>query len=52
MTLDKGIELLKMCHDEIKRRLPIDFKGMTVKAVTKDGVVPVEIDGDNFVKPA
>lgn len=39
-----------MCTDELKRRMPIDFKGMTVKAVTKDGIVPIEFDDYKVVK--
>lgn len=30
LTLEEGIELLKLCVDEIKRRIPIDFKGIQV----------------------
>jgi len=43
ITLEEGKKLMKMCHDELIKRLPIDFKGLTVKAVTKDGVEVVEI---------
>ena len=25
---DKGLEILRLCTDELKRRLPIDFKGV------------------------
>ncbi|KAG7112899.1 proteasome subunit beta type-4 like protein [Verticillium longisporum] len=35
-----------------KRRMPIDFKGMLVKAVTKDGVIDIEFDDDKVVKSA
>jgi len=52
ITLHQGIKLLNMCTDELKRRLPIDFKGMTVKAVTKDGIVDIEFDDDKVVKSA
>ena len=41
-----------MCTDELKRRLPIDFKGMTVKAIKKDGVVELPFDDDKVVKMA
>lgn len=41
---------MTMCTDELKRRLPIDFKGMVVKAVTKDGIVDIEFDDDKVVK--
>ena len=52
ITLGQGIKILNMCTDELKRRLPIDFKGMTVKAVTKDGIRDVEFDDDKVVKSA
>ena len=41
-----------MCSDELKRRLPIDFKGMVVKVVTKDGIEDVEFDDERVVKSA
>jgi 20S proteasome subunit beta 4 len=41
-----------MCTDELKRRLPIDFKGMTVKAMTKDGISDIKFDDDKVVKSA
>lgn len=37
-SFERGIELMSMCSDEMKRRLPIDFKGLTVKVVDKDGI--------------
>lgn len=52
ITLGQGIKILIMCTDELKRRMPIDFKGMTVKAVTKDGIVDIEFDDDKVVKSA
>ena len=52
ITLGQGIKIMNMCTDELKRRLPIDFKGMTVKAVTKDGVRDIEFDDDKVVKSA
>ncbi|EXF77185.1 proteasome A-type and B-type, partial [Colletotrichum fioriniae PJ7] len=52
ITLGQGIKILNLCTDELKRRLPIDFKGMTVKAVTKDGIVDIEFDDDKVVKAA
>lgn len=50
ITLAQGIKILNKCTDELKRRMPIDFKGMTVKAVTKDGIVPIEFDDYKVVK--
>lgn len=38
ITFDQGMKILRMCTDELKRRLPIDFKGMFVKVLTKDGI--------------
>ncbi|KAK9769035.1 putative Proteasome subunit beta [Seiridium cardinale] len=52
ISLGQGIKLLELCTDELKRRMPIDFKGMTVKAVTKDGVVDIEFNDDKIVKSA
>jgi len=46
---EQGIKILRMCTDELKRRLPIDFKGMLVKVVTKDGVRDVEFADDSKV---
>ena len=46
------MKILRMCTDELKRRLPIDFKGMLVKVVTKDGMSEVEYDDDAVVKSA
>ncbi|KAM3476112.1 hypothetical protein NHJ13051_003405 [Beauveria bassiana] len=52
ITLGQGIKLLTLCTDELKRRLPIDFKGMVVKAVKADGIVDIEFDDDKVVKSA
>lgn len=52
ITLVQGMKILNLCTDELKRRLPIDFKGMVVKAVTKDGVVEMPFDDDKVVKSA
>ncbi|KAI9891847.1 MAG: Proteasome subunit beta type-4 [Vezdaea aestivalis] len=49
---EKGLALLRMCSDELKRRLPIDFKGLLVKVVTKDGIKDVEWDDSKQVKSA
>jgi len=34
----------------LKRRLPIDFKGLIVKVVTKDGIEEKPFDADEVVK--
>jgi 20S proteasome subunit beta 4 len=52
IDLEQGMKLLNMCTDELKRRLPIDFKGMTVKVIKKDGVVEQPFDDDKVVKMA
>jgi len=52
INYEQGMKILRMCTDELKRRLPIDFKGMLVKVVIKDGVREVEYDDDAVVKSA
>jgi 20S proteasome subunit beta 4 len=46
------MELLSMCSDELKRRLPVDFKGLHVKVVTKDGIREQEFSDSHSVMPA
>ncbi|KAE8351470.1 cysteine proteinase [Aspergillus coremiiformis] len=50
ISLEQGLKLLEMCTDELKRRLPIDYKGVLVKVVTKDGVQEIDFDNDKIVK--
>lgn len=38
MTQQEGLELLKLCVDELDKRMPVDFKGVIVKIVDKDGI--------------
>jgi len=45
------MKVLKMCSDELKRRLPIDFKGLQVKVVTKEGVDDVRFEDSAQVLP-
>jgi 20S proteasome subunit beta 4 len=33
----------------LKKRLPIDFKGLAVKAITKEGIKPIPFDEDEKV---
>ena len=40
------MKILRMCTQELKRRLPIDFKGVIVKVITKDGVREVDYEDD------
>ncbi|OQO09045.1 putative proteasome subunit beta type-4 [Cryoendolithus antarcticus] len=49
ISFEQGMKILRMCTDELKRRLPIDFKGVLVKVVTKDGIRTEEYDNDNIV---
>ncbi|KAJ5608156.1 hypothetical protein N7537_004775 [Penicillium hordei] len=51
-SLEEGLALLTLCTDELKRRLPIDYKGMLVKVVTKDGVQEISVDNDKVVRSA
>lgn len=43
MKKDDGLELMRMCIKELEMRMPIDFKGVYVKVVDKDGVRPIEL---------
>ncbi|KAI5795678.1 nucleophile aminohydrolase [Geopyxis carbonaria] len=43
IDLETGLKLMRMCRDELTKRLPIDFKGLLVKVVDKDGVRIVEL---------
>jgi 20S proteasome subunit beta 4 len=52
IDLERGMTILKMCSDELKRRLPIDFKGLLVKVVTKDGITTKEFDDQKPILPA
>lgn len=40
------MKILRMCTEELKRRLPIDFKGVIVKVITKDGVKELDYEDD------
>lgn len=50
INYEEGIRILNLCIDELKRRLPIDYKGMLVKVVTKDGIKVVEFDNEARVE--
>ena len=52
MPLEKGMKLLKMCADELRRRLPIDYKGLEVKLITEKGVERVEFEDDPKITSA
>ncbi|KAI6248367.1 putative proteasome subunit beta type-4, partial [Erysiphe necator] len=49
INLEAGLRLLGLCTDELKRRLPIDFKGVYVKVITKDGIKDIDFNGDEKV---
>ncbi|KAF2749435.1 N-terminal nucleophile aminohydrolase [Sporormia fimetaria CBS 119925] len=49
IDFDRGMEILRMCSEELKRRLPIDFKGLIVKVITKDGIREQEFADDEKV---
>ncbi|CAI5759816.1 unnamed protein product [Candida verbasci] len=38
MSIDDGLKLMDMCIDELNKRMPIDFKGVYIKVVDKDGI--------------
>ncbi|KAL1304886.1 hypothetical protein AAFC00_003806 [Neodothiora populina] len=48
ISFDEGMKILRMCTDELKRRLPIDFKGVHVKVITKDGIREQEYNADEY----
>ncbi|KAK8202928.1 nucleophile aminohydrolase [Phyllosticta capitalensis] len=52
ISLDQGMKILNMCSDELKRRLPIDFKGLSVKVISKEGIQEVDFNNETIVKPA
>ena len=42
MTEAEGLALLRQCVDELQLRMPVDFKGVMVKVVDRDGARQVE----------
>ena len=51
MSLEQGLKVLKMCADELRRRMPIDYKGLNVKIVTAEGIKEIEFQDDANIKP-
>jgi 20S proteasome subunit beta 4 len=49
IDFEQGMKILRMCTQELKRRLPIDFKGVLVKVITKDGIRVEEYADDDKV---
>ncbi|KAH3898855.1 probable Proteasome subunit beta type-4 [Saccharomycodes ludwigii] len=43
MDLESGLHLLRLCLEELNKRMPMDFKGVYVKVVDKDGVRFVDL---------
>ncbi|KAH0614588.1 uncharacterized protein H6S33_000224 [Morchella sextelata] len=43
ITLEEGQKLLRMCHEELVKRLPIDYKGLLVKVIRADGITELEL---------
>lgn len=43
------MKIMRMCTEELKRRMPIDFKGVLVKVITKEGISDVEYEDDKNV---
>lgn len=52
ISMERGMQLLRLCTDELRRRLPVDFKGWLVQVVTKDGIMEVDYDDDKVVRSA
>jgi len=52
IDLERGLKVLRMCTDELQRRMPIDFGGMSVRVVTKEGIRDVDwADNKDVVCP-
>ncbi|KAL9092482.1 MAG: hypothetical protein Q9159_000829 [Coniocarpon cinnabarinum] len=51
MSLEQGLKVLRMCSDELRRRMPIDYKGLNVKVITAEGIKDVEFEDDANIKP-
>ncbi|MCJ1426125.1 Proteasome subunit beta type-4 [Sticta canariensis] len=52
IDFDQGLKILRMCTDELKRRLPIDFKGMLVKVIDQNGIREIEYEDSKPVASA
>ncbi|KAH3663315.1 hypothetical protein OGAPHI_005305 [Ogataea philodendri] len=42
MNTEEGLKLLKLCNEELEKRMPIDFKGLYVKVIDKDGIRDID----------
>jgi 20S proteasome subunit beta 4 len=47
---EQGLKIMRMCTEELKRRLPIDFKGVHLKVINKDGISNVDYAEDANVQ--
>lgn len=43
IDFDQGLKILRMCTDELKRRLPIDFKGVRVQTTPYGMIMTVKL---------
>ncbi|ODV97825.1 hypothetical protein PACTADRAFT_47676 [Pachysolen tannophilus NRRL Y-2460] len=43
MSVDEGLKILKLCSEELNKRMPIDFKGLRVKIVDKSGIREIDV---------
>lgn len=48
---EQGLKILRLCTDELKRRLPIDMKGFLVQVVNRDGIKTVEFPDSQVYAP-
>lgn len=49
IDLEAGLRILRMCTDELRRRLPVDFKGVLVKVITKSGIQEIDYKEEAYV---
>ncbi|KAL8739769.1 MAG: hypothetical protein Q9190_007459 [Brigantiaea leucoxantha] len=52
MEYEQALKVMRMCTDELQRRLPIDFKGVLVKVIDKDGIREIDWDNNRIVTSA
>ncbi|WBW71353.1 20S proteasome complex subunit beta 4 Pre1 [Schizosaccharomyces osmophilus] len=43
LSLDDAIHIMKLCFDELQKRMPIDYKGFICKVVGKDGIREISL---------
>lgn len=42
IDLETGVKLLKLCEEELTKRMPMDFKGLNVKVIDKNGIRSID----------